>query len=96
MAIGDIINDQEAPSGGLTWYTFQPAAGVDIVITSVSGQGTDCRGGLSDGVNQSDAKLYDQAEFASGQNTKFGINNTNYLIFYDNAGGPSFSGIQIK
>ena len=54
------------------------------------------RAGLYNGTNQSDAKLYDQAEFAAGQNTKIGINNTNYLIFHDNAGGPSYSGIQIK
>jgi hypothetical protein len=94
MAIGDIINDQEPLPN--VWYSFRPSAGTEIIITFVGGQGTDMRAGLYNGTNQSDAKLYDQAEFAAGQNTKIGINNTNYLIFHDNAGGPSYSGIQIK
>ena len=94
MAIGDIINGIGAATG--IFYYFTPAVGVEIMITAVLGDGTSVYGGLSNGVVNSYTKVSDSAEFGAA-NSKIGINNTNYLVYYSGSvTPPSYTGIQIK
>ncbi len=94
MAVGDIVSDVFPLSA--TYQFFQPAVGVEIMITFVGGRGTQTYGGLYDGVTQGYTQLSDAADYNEGQNMKCGINNTNYLMVYASSTYPSYSGIQIK
>lgn len=99
MAVGDIINDVHTVG---TTLSFQPAAGVEIMITSYGGwsngyvglyNGTSI-GRMSGGMEVNSAG----GGGATGANIKIGITNTNYLYIANMGGGwsGSYSGIQIK
>jgi hypothetical protein len=95
MAVGDVVSQIETLL--LTNLYFQPAAGVEVAVMSVPGDGTtSAYVGLSDGVNNSYARSTDSVEFSQGLNTRIFINNTNYLFYRMNLSAPSFTGIQIK
>jgi len=94
MAVGDVVSDVYATTS--VYHYFQPAVGVEIIITFCGGRGTLTYAGLYDGVNQSASSLADNADFSEGFNTKIGINNTNYLLNFANSSNPAYSGIQIK
>ena len=94
MVVGDIVNGLGAAIA--TAYYFQPAAGVEVMITSVLGQGTEVLGGLSDGATNCMTKLSNFTNFGSG-NCKIGLTNTNYLVYFSlNSSPPAYTGIQIK
>ena len=94
MAVGDVV------SGIFTtihvYHTFQPAVGVEIMITFMGGRGTNTYGGIDNSVNYSNARITDSADYSEGFNTKVGITNTNYLTLHSDIIAPSYSGIQIK
>ena len=94
MAAGDIVNGIFTTTA--TNHTFQPAAGVEVMITFVAGSGLPTRGGLSNGVNTTQMIFSDNADFSEGGNVKIGINNTNFLVVYGETGAPGYSGIKIK
>lgn len=107
MAVGDIIN--ATFSGGT--QDFQPASGVEIIITYVGGnvnQGAGLGGssvGLTDGVNigryqhniggRSQYGDYMYTVDTNGGNLKIGITNSVYLSMAC-SGNASYSGIQTK
>tara|TARA_R110002051_G_scaffold90961_1_gene159993 strand:+ start:440 stop:736 length:297 start_codon:yes stop_codon:yes gene_type:complete len=98
MAAGDIVS---GVFGTLNvWHTFIPAIGIEIMITFMGGNGTDVRGGITDGVVPLASGLVllsDNADFSEGANVKCGITNTNYLQMYSlNNGAPGYSGLQLK
>jgi hypothetical protein len=88
MAVGDIVSAVSAPSFD---STFQPAAGVEIMITV----------GEADAINK--VKLRDSSNIATGPasinqySMKLFITNSVYLHI-DGTGGQStaYAGIQIK
>jgi hypothetical protein len=94
MAVGDVVAD--VASG--TNLTFQPAAGVEVVITSVFMNAA----GTADRIKLSDAALTvfcpaSTAIAANPLNTKICINNTTYLTLTDSGGaGCGYTGLQIK
>jgi hypothetical protein len=94
MAVGDTV------SGLFTtlnvFHYFQPAAGVEIMITWCGGRGTQTYSGLSNGTTNAYSATADNADYNSGSNSKLPINNTNYLSCHANATVPCYSGIQIK
>jgi hypothetical protein len=94
MVAGDIVSDVFPLSA--TYYYFQPAVGVEIMVTFVGGRGTATYGGLYDGVTLGYTHLSDAADYNEGQSMKCGINNTVWLVMYANSTWSSFSGIQIK
>lgn len=96
MAVGDIVSGIFASTG--VYYDFQPAAGVEIVITAVlGGNSNSIISGLYNGTTASTSYLQYTTNYTQNANTKIGINNTNYLRAYANAGSPpSYTGIQIK
>ena len=87
MAIGDIINYVDGVVG--VWQSFQPAANIEIIITSINDLGQ-----LTDGVNRSISANYGSAG-NSGQQ-KIGITNSVFLNFHGSSVGSGWSGIQIK
>lgn len=94
MALGDLINDVLATQ--LAFVYFQPAAGVEIIITSVLGD-TSTYMGLSNGTENGATLMANTS--GSGTNVKIGITNTNYLVLRSQGGGvyfPNYSGLQIK
>jgi hypothetical protein len=95
MAVGDIISSIFA-SGVV--QNFQPAVGVEIIVTSGLGKQADVRFGLTDGV--SDAWNVFAATTTTGArdsaNIKIGITNTNYLYLLADSSSVAFTGIQIK
>ena len=91
MVVGDIINNVNAGTGFLY---LQPAAGVEIMITSCMG-GLDVYCGLSNGVTDVYA-IQTQTVNNTMFNIKVGITNTNYLVYVGSTTGGSYSGIQIK
>lgn len=92
MAVGDVINGLAAAT---TFVNFQPAAGVEVAITSITGQEGDVELGLYNGVSYGQTNLQkDPAMTLFIQ--RFMINNTNYLRMYSNGQIGSFTGIQIK
>lgn len=95
MAVGDVVN---AVSSGTGTISFQPAAGVEIIILFTSGLDTG-RVGLTTGANT--GQTYTMSDsigdaFTVGGNCKIGINNSVYLSVYSSTGKPAYSGIQIK
>lgn len=80
MAVGDVVSGISADN---TAITFQPAAGVECVITSVT---SGFNGGITDGVLTSSNIFLN----ASQANIKLFINNTRYLTIA--AGGAGFFG----
>ena len=94
MAVGDIINGIDTSTS--TYIYFQPAVGVEIIITFSGGIGTSVQAGIYDGVNVGTAKVSDNADYSEGGNMKIGITNTIYYTMYSNSGSLGYSGIQIK
>jgi hypothetical protein len=91
MAVGDVVNGIGAAS---TRIDFQPAAGVEIMISYNSGSSVTVAG-LTNGIV--DSPSLNIASLPSVlTNTKMFINNTNYL--YIEAAGQcrGYTGIQIK
>jgi hypothetical protein len=94
MAVGDVINGV-FPLFNVQYY-FQPAAGVEIMITFMGGRGATTLNGLYDGVTLSTCYVSNNVGWFAGLNTKMGINNTIYLTAFTNNVAPSYAGIQIK
>ena len=91
MAVGDIIS-------GVQITSYQPSAGVEIIVTWVGVNNSNRNIGLDDGISQSSnhggnrdtpETNHPLAAFTG----KIGITNTNYLYCNSHFG---FSGIQIK
>ena len=89
MAVGDIVS---GITGGGVGLSFQPAAGVECVLTSAGGYTGWTR--FSNGVTVSLVSLFNSPDYQS--NVKYCVNNTIYLTIDANANGCAFSGIQIK
>tara|TARA_R110002110_G_scaffold116748_1_gene288414 strand:+ start:54 stop:359 length:306 start_codon:yes stop_codon:yes gene_type:complete len=97
MAVGDVIN-YISPSGAGTFVYYQPAAGVEIMVTATVG------------ISSGRYRLYNGAINAeqvwttgttsgnavSQSTTKIGITNSIYLGIWADSGAPGFTGIQIK
>ena len=96
MAAGDVVN--YITTGG-AWTNYQPAAGVEVVFTSIEGNST-LLYGIHDGTNfsQNRAALASngQTAFSVGNSSKVCVNNTRYLTVYSNSDRGSATGIQIK
>ena len=94
MAVGDVVNGIGLAN---TDFSFQPAAGVECVITTTGAVSAWIF--LSNGVTNAHAFAINSSTNSVGSsNCKFCINNTNYLIvqaagatYYSN-----YTGIQIK
>ena len=104
MAKGDVVSGVGSVAG-LSSLTFQPAVGVEVMITAVGTERMDtghpeCTVGLTNGVNLGNFITYNTTAGDSnfGQLRIF-LNNTNYLnITNPNASstGYAYSGIQTK
>ncbi len=96
MAVGDVISGIFTTAG--VYHDFQPAAGVEIIITAVIGSNANqLIAGLNDGTTLSSSMTSYTTNWSHNANMKIGINNTNYLTIYVNSGPPpSYTGIQIK
>ena len=93
MAVGDVVSNIVA-NGGASPHTFQPAAGVEICITQVGGNGV-WSGLVSAAVPISGSNYYMINTISS--DVKLMITNTNYLVQSANANYNSmYTGIQIK
>jgi len=104
MAAGDIVNIHMTgvyPAG----TTYQPAAGVEIIILSMMLNTANTTVGFTDGANyaknifsQVAAGSTSNASYQSGEpfKQKFGITNAQYLKNDSGATNKGFSGIQIK
>jgi|TARA_R110002020_G_scaffold121705_1_gene276609 hypothetical protein len=95
MAVGDVINRINIASGGV-FVSFQPAAGVEVVITCNIGHTWNYLG-LTDGVNTANVitSTGSSGNFYLG-NVKLGITNTVYLNSYSQPDNSAFTGFQIK
>ena len=93
MAVGDVIVSV-SDAGATGFRTFQPASGVEIMITFVSpGVGGGVHTGLSNGVQTSYSGNPSGNYYAA---FKLGITNTTYLNQYSDTNIASYSGIQTK
>ena len=106
MVVGDIIS---ATSSGTT-LSFQPASGVEVMITFVSGNqgtgnsasGSQC--GLTDGTNTcyinnsagTNYAHYHSHGYNNGGNQRIPVTNTNYLTISNNSFNAGYAGLQIK
>ena len=97
MAVGDIIS---ALTGTVinTYGYYQPAAGVQIIVTSTfTGFGAEQRVALYDGTNLGVCRQSYSASISNtGVNTKIGITNSIYLGQFSDQTPTYFTGIQIK
>ena len=96
MVVGDIVNGISALD---TLITFQPAAGVEVIITSSGMDVTTNVITLTDGVLFSGQVTSAGSNGAASEqcNTKFGITNAIYIAISAAGVGlsTSFSGIQV-
>tara|TARA_R110000824_G_scaffold278698_1_gene466971 strand:- start:665 stop:940 length:276 start_codon:yes stop_codon:yes gene_type:complete len=91
MAVGDVVSELSVQS---TYLIFQPASGVNVVVSSIF-RATAEAYGLYDGTNWS----YSSTPITDGgANIKIFLTNSIYLKINVVGGGgfTSFSGIQIK
>ena len=101
MAIGDIIVGITSATATMTNY--QPSAGVELIVTSITGYDS-FQFGHYDGTNfvgivcSSTGTTNNGGGTAYGQmtNMKIGITNTYYFRFYSTSGRAYFSAIQTK
>ena len=91
MAAGDVVNGITSGSN----IFFQPAAGVEIMITSLGDiDDASCSGGLWNGAAGSDVISRGAGYMFQ---PKIFINNTNYLFVWGSGtNNRGYSGIQIK
>tara|TARA_Y100000296_G_C5114812_1_gene227132 strand:- start:96 stop:377 length:282 start_codon:yes stop_codon:yes gene_type:complete len=93
MAVGDVVN---VLSAATTILNYQPAAGVEIMVSSIIRGGTNVANGLYNGA----VWAYDTAAASdTGMlNQKLFITNSIYIRINAAGGGgiTSISGIQIK
>ena len=102
MAAGDIINDVVAVGPSST-NDFQPAAGVEIIITQI-GISDSCSNNsrilMYDGTNESEMYVHSGSVMNTPVLMKMGITNSNYLRMKNNDGAAterfSYTGLQIK
>ena len=102
MAKGDIINGLEAVAASAS-TSFQPAAGVEIVLwfldygASASTQGGK-GGGLTNGTQKTGFDGLEQLTHQGTNGFRMGITNAIYLSFTNDATAKDFgySGIQVK
>ena len=104
MAKGDVVSGVGSVAGSSS-LTFQPAVGVEVMITSAGVERMDtghpeCSVGLTNGVNEGRFITYNSTAGDSnfGQLRIF-LNNTNYLIINNpnaSSTGYAYSGIQTK
>ena len=100
MAVGDIINAVATTTGT---FTYQPAVGVEIIITSMHFYDENAQEvGITDGTRRATFTDKDSGSWGdwayNNMNTKIGITNTNYLTLTGGSGTrtPGFTGIQTK
>tara|TARA_R110000744_G_scaffold377583_1_gene492728 strand:- start:362 stop:658 length:297 start_codon:yes stop_codon:yes gene_type:complete len=98
MAVGDVINGIGTAGADLT---FTPAAGVEIIITSIGAYGNwlSMKSATLKSLIMTPGPAGAVTGFNGNANTKFAINNTNYLLLEAPSIGTisaSYSGIQIK
>lgn len=94
MAVGDVINGISSLS---TQNDFQPAAGVEVIITHYSGYNAWLY--MSDGTKRALSYMTTTSTPWTGTspNIKMCINNTNYFSVDSSSGQyTAYSGIQIK
>jgi|SaaInlV_100m_DNA_3_1039692.scaffolds.fasta_scaffold26607_1 hypothetical protein len=91
MVAGDVVNGVAA--AGVT-INFTPAAGVECLISYVSGSSTNGYG-LNDGVNTSDP-VVSTSRINDMSNMKLFITNTVWFFASPDAGPRGYSGVQIK
>ena len=97
MAVGGIISDVFTSSTTALQY-FQPAAGVEIMITAITGTSS-CRVALTDGANISEGMIAGgtgTSDSIPSFSTKIGITNAHYLGISADSSRPAYTGIQIK
>jgi len=102
MVVGDIINDVlDLVTMGIT--DFQPAAGVEIILTGLGHTAADAIDqisfGLYDGVNNAQWYNNGNVRVRDPLLFKFGINNTNYLRMFNGSSineQLAYTGIQTK
>jgi hypothetical protein len=94
MAVGDVISQTYAPA----LQSFQPAAGVHIMVLSCWGRHTAVSYGITDGAQPAYTDYNDNGTTGARDSglIKVGITNTYYLYMIANAIGVGFTGIQIK
>jgi len=101
LVVGDVINEiQDVLTTG--FYTFQPAAGVEVVITTVASENAD----VLSFFYLSDAGILTVCLFAKGGAynpggalAKMGITNTFFLALHNTSAGTlqlGYSGIQTQ
>jgi hypothetical protein len=97
MAVGDVIN-YISPSGAGTFVYYQPAAGVEIMVTATVGISAGRYRLYNGSINaeQVFAGGTGTGDSISQSSTKIGITNTIYLGITADSGSPGFTGIQIK
>jgi hypothetical protein len=93
MAVGDLI--VYLADNPLNYTTFQPAVGVELILTSVSG-GNNMALITIDGTWSSWNTIQSSANFNMGANIKAGVTNTNYIQLYTPNYDGSFTAIQMK
>ncbi len=93
MAVGDIISDATIKN---SYVNFQPAAGVEVILTSVFGNSdgvVSIQNGVLTGYSQF---VTGSKNFNSGFNVKIGVTNSVFVGIYSTGDDGGYTGIQIK
>ena len=95
MVAGDVVN---AAVANTTVFSFQPAVGVSVVVTSLMAEASTAPEymSLTDGVNIGFVDIGTVGNFGRMTNTKFMIDNNVWITFKTAGLGGSFSGLQIQ
>jgi len=93
MAVGDVIIQTEAAS---TQLDFQPAAGVEVMVSCLAYTASGGAAGIFDGTNMGSFGVSSTTQTWNMSNAKIMINNTAYLRMLANSYPIGFTGIQIK
>ena len=101
MAVGDIIIG--LTSALATYTNYQPSSGIELIVTSVTGQNV-CIYGQYDGTNfsgtysvrSSGTNVGLGSSYGKMSGMKIGITNTYYFRFYSDEERAYFSAIQTK
>ena len=101
MAVGDIIIGLTSATS--TFTNYQPSSGVELIVTSVTGQnlvyfgqydGTNFNGISTDASGTTE--IGNGSSYGQMSNMKLGITNTYYFRFFANTSRAYFSAIQTK